>query len=310
MSRFTISAALAAQVLLALPMTADAHDSAAPPGAPHRWLPAEEWVYRHWVPFSEQDLTDALALKRGELEAYLYDDHHSLSELARRRGIEVGALADRLVAPWRERSDPGHVAVLRDRTLRVLTQGHLAQHVFFHVYHGVDVESVAPRLFGVSSERFAQRRRAGAAPDEIARVAGRSAADVRSRMTRLLSAEQAAGVRARQTPPAGASRMLSRQRSRLSCWTTRPLPRWDPGSPYGKQMIQHGEHPARWPSTPAERLGDEARVERVRRTLPRTCWRPPRRWTWSTRPTGRIASPLCTLPVRLGRVSSPEAARR
>jgi hypothetical protein len=85
---------------------------------------------RHWVPFDRERLERALRLRGRSLEAYLFNDHHTLAELARRRGINVNWLADHLVAPWQPIVDAQNLAVLRGRTVRVLTQGHLAQHVF------------------------------------------------------------------------------------------------------------------------------------------------------------------------------------
>ena len=80
----SIVAAFVVMCVLAAP--ARAHDSLAPAGAGHNWLPDEEWVHRHWLPFDERELEAALGLRRRELEAYLYDDHHTLAELARARG--------------------------------------------------------------------------------------------------------------------------------------------------------------------------------------------------------------------------------
>src|SRR4051794_5544282 len=91
-----------------------AHDSLAPPGGSHNWLPAELWVYAHWVPFDEQALYDALGLDARSLEAYLYDDHRRLADLALARGITVDELADRLIASDHD-ADPGLLPVLRER---------------------------------------------------------------------------------------------------------------------------------------------------------------------------------------------------
>src|SRR3954453_15135250 len=100
-----------------------AHDSLAPPGASHNWLPSELWVYAHWVPFDEQALYDALGLDERSLEAYLYNDHHRLAGAAVFRGMSADQLADRLTAGW-DSADADRRALLRDRTLHVLTQGH------------------------------------------------------------------------------------------------------------------------------------------------------------------------------------------
>ena len=52
------------------PASAQAHDSLAPLGASHNWLPEEEWVGRHWIPFDEQALKAELGLKGRNLHAY------------------------------------------------------------------------------------------------------------------------------------------------------------------------------------------------------------------------------------------------
>jgi hypothetical protein len=77
----------------------------------------------------------------------------------------------------------------------------------------------------------------------------------------------------------------------LPCWMRRPLPAQDGSNPFGKAMRQHGTHTAAWPSTPRQWRADERRVERVRRSLERSCWRRPRAWSWHAvdSPGGRIA---------------------
>ena len=62
-----------------------AHDSLAPAAASHNWLPEEEWVTRHWIPFDEQALKAALGLRRRDLQGYLYNDHRALATLAQAR---------------------------------------------------------------------------------------------------------------------------------------------------------------------------------------------------------------------------------
>ena len=80
----SIVAAFVVMCVLAAP--ARAHDSLAPAGAGHNWLPDEEWVHRHWLPFDERELEAALGLRGRELEAYLYDDHHTLAGSGSVRG--------------------------------------------------------------------------------------------------------------------------------------------------------------------------------------------------------------------------------
>ena len=93
--------AIALLTVVLAPAGAGAHDSLAPPGASHNWLPVEEWVGRHWIPFDEQALKAELGLTRRDLHAYLYNDHRVLAALT----DDPQALADRLVAPWQGISD-------------------------------------------------------------------------------------------------------------------------------------------------------------------------------------------------------------
>jgi hypothetical protein len=279
--------------------TAIAHDSLAPAGAAHNWLPGEEWVYRHWIPFDEQVLKLALGLQGRELEAYLYNDHHTLAELAVARGVHPEQLADYLVAPWRPIADHAHVTMLRDRTMRLLTQGHLAQHVFFHVFHGLDASAGARKAFGISPERYLKLRSARASPLDIARKGEMPVSGIRQMMIELFRTDYQRGIDSGQTWAAESELIMTRQLARLPCWTRSPPARWDPGNPYGKQMQQHGDHPSDWPRTPAERREDHRRVDRSRRSLPRSCWRrpPPSPTATNARLAGHPRTPslLCRL---------------
>jgi hypothetical protein len=253
-----------------------AHDSLAPAGASHRWLPDdEEWVYRHWIPFDERRLNLALGLRRGELEAHLYNDHRVIADLARHRGLDLEALADHLVEPWRSRVDAARVAVLRERTIRLLTQGHLAQHLFFHVFHGVGIASAARTLFGTSPIRFLRLRQQRHRPLQIAKRNGLSERRVRNRLAQHLRATRDEGLARQEAWPSESTRVLRRQLRAVACWLRTPMPAFDPGNPYGKARRQHGRHPRRWPFTAAQRRKDDRRVERVRRSLRRSCWRRP-----------------------------------
>jgi AraC-like DNA-binding protein len=276
--RWSAGLAVAAGLLLGPAPDGRTHDSLAPAGAPHHWLPGEQWVYRHWVPFDEQALKLALGLDGRGLEAFLYNDHHTLAGLARARGLDPGRLADQLVSPWAPVVDGAHFAVLRDRTLRLLTQGHLAQHVFFHVYHGLDAAATAPEVFGSSAQGFLEWRLRGASPLDIARQRGVSISAVHRGVAELFAADRQQGLRSQQAWPTESDRIMARQIGRLDCWSRKPLARWDPANPYGKQMQQHGDHPRGWPATAAEHRDDAARVEGSRRSLPTSCWRRPPAW--------------------------------
>jgi hypothetical protein len=285
------AAALAVSLAAAAPLPAHAHDSRAPPGAPHVWLPHERWVARHWIPFDLRRLQRSLGLAPRDFYAFVFNDHRTLARLARSRGIDVGQLADHLVAPWRATVDDERVAVLRARTLRLLTQGHLAQHVFFHLFHTPGIKSAAVKVLRLSLARLRRLRARGLSVLDIARLRGVAPGALRRGILRAFRKHRDDGVRLQQALPTQAARVLAEQATLLPCWTRRPLPAQDDGNPFGKAMREHGAHTAAWPSTARQWRADERRVERVRRSLTRSCWPRPRGWSWSAAglPGGRSA---------------------
>lgn len=275
----------------------------APPGAPHQWLPNDRWLQEHWIPFDQRRLERALGLGAKELEAYLVNDHHTLADLARRRGLPVASLADRLVAPWRRRVGASHVAMLRGRTMQILTQGHLAQHAFFHVFHSLGSTFVAEGLFGVSSVELDAQRRLGRTPLEVALEHGKREAALTEGLVELLRRHRDGGVRLLEAWPAQSDRMLARQVATLPCWLRSVRPSMDWGNPYGKAMHQHGRHARGWPATSAQEREDERRVRRFYARLRWTCWPRVPPWRWSS-----LAARATPAP-RVGR-ESPERPGR
>ena len=264
------------------PQIADAHDSLAPAGARHTWLAEEDWIAYHWIPFDEQALKRALGLRGRELQAYLYNDHHTLADLALRRGLDVESLADQLVAPWRGRADEERMALLRDRTLRLLTQGHLAQHVFFHIFHNGGATRLLAQHLNTSTATVHAERARGMTFRQIAHRRGVALGTLTHPLVGSFQYRQRQGVELGVAVRSEAARILARQRAALPCWLRRPHPARDAGNPYGKAIAQHGEHRAGWPVSSRQRSENEARVERVRRSLEPSCWRPPPRWTPTT----------------------------
>ena len=260
---------------------AQAHDSLAPPGSPHNWLPDEEWVHRHWVPFDEQTLKARLGLRGLELQAYLYDDHRTLAMLAGERGLDVDRLADELVAPWQGIS-AAQRSLLRARTLQILTQGHLAQHMFFHVFHGRHLNPSAHDLFGMRGPRYRALRADGLTLVQIARRGGVSQRRLRSGIRLLIEADARDGVARQEAWPAESAQIVRRTLAWLPCWISRPAASLDPTNPYGKSLQLHGRHAAPWPATARERRSDELRVDRWLRRMPISCWTRPPIWSWTT----------------------------
>jgi Tol biopolymer transport system component len=188
-------------------------DSLAPRNAPAHWLPPEDWVYNHWLPFDEERLYAVLGITRQDLWQQLRDDRRTLAQLAAERGWRPKRLAAALVDPAQ-----GDVKLLRGRAKRVITQGHLAQHIFFHSLHQFAVPSEAPELFGVTDARFRELRRAELSPLTVARLHGRSPGKVEALAIAVLRERVAAGVESGAMPAAQGRRLLRRQLTQLPRW--------------------------------------------------------------------------------------------
>src|SRR4051812_17571646 len=160
--RERVLAAVVVVILLGLPAAAAARDSHAPAGGSDNWLPCDAWVMFHWLPFDEAKLYALLGKSREDVRAWLRDDnHHTLAQLAARRGLTMREAAAALAL---------NAGVLRNHTVDALTQGHLAQHVLFHYFHQPLIASRAASVFGVSPVEFRRLRLHGTSPAEIGRA--------------------------------------------------------------------------------------------------------------------------------------------
>jgi Tol biopolymer transport system component/plastocyanin len=215
-------ALLTLAVLALMPAAAEAksNDSLAPPDAPPHWLPPEPWVYNHWLPYDEGRLYALLHVTRERLWRQLRDDHRNVAQLAARHGWrDPERLAAALVAPWRGQIGAARVAVLRGRALRTLTQGHLAQHLFFHSLHQFAIPSRAPQIFGLSDAAFRDvRRTLELSPLTIARLHGRSPARVEALSVAALRERARAGVAGHAISRRQARILLRRQVTQLPRW--------------------------------------------------------------------------------------------
>src|SRR3954454_1356977 len=201
------------------PIVTHSPDSDAPAKAPAHWLPPEAWVYNHWLPYDETRLYRLLAITRVGLWEQLRDDHRTLAQLAARHGWQdPRRLAAALTAPEAASVGSARARVLRERALRTITQGHLAQHLFFHSLHQFGIASEAPAIFGVSDIEFRRLRRAELSPLAIARLHDRSPGEVEARAIAVLRERARTGVRGRAIPKAQADRLLRRQLSQLPRW--------------------------------------------------------------------------------------------
>src|SRR3954447_13942827 len=201
------------------PIVTKSSDSDAPANAPAHWLPPEAWVYNHWLPYDETRLYALLGITRVGLWEQLRDDHRTLAQLAARHGWpDPRKLAATLVAPDAAKAGAPRAQALRERALRTITQGHLAQHLFFHSLHQFGIASEAPAIFGVTDVEFRRLRRAELSPLAIARLHGRSPGQVEALAIAVLRERANTGVRGHAMPRAQADRLLRRQLSQLPRW--------------------------------------------------------------------------------------------
>ena len=246
MSRSARRVFLGLVVTVAVAAPASGHDSLSPATARHNWLPKEDWSAFHWAPVDEVRLARLLGVTHRELYEYQADDHRTLAQLALSKGIDPLALREELLAPWKGRVPRAHLRVLRRNTSRLMTQGHLAQHVFWHPFHAPAYRrraaQAARALFGVSIATYRRMRRAGKTQVEIAAAGGRTPAQLRRVVVSHLVSEAREGVRLRLTPRSQMARMLERQKALVGCWMRKPLPHFDPEIPFGDPLSHHGPH--------------------------------------------------------------------
>lgn len=210
-----VAAALSA-LLIAPP--AHTADTEAPPGAGKNWLPNEDWVIRHWIPFEERRLYAALKVRKHEVFTWLDDYDHTIASLARRQGVDPSALIRRLVRPWKGRVSRRQYLLLRSRTRRTMTQSHLSRHLLFHVFHNRRIGRNAKRFFGVSHATWWKLRSSGHTVLEVARRGGRSERQVRRELLPFLERELRVGVKRNMTPRRQARAFFRTQRSKLRAW--------------------------------------------------------------------------------------------
>ncbi len=213
---------------LAAPATAYHPDPDAPPGAPAVWLPDEPWVDHRWLPFEQRTLLEQLGVDYEAFHDVLVREQ-PLADFARERGLEPAVLVARLLA-WR-RNGATPLTEMRRRTWKVLTQPHLAAHVFTHHFHDSALVRAAPSIFGITPQRYDQLMTSEMlCPLDLARRYGRSRVAVQTRTLAALRAAQRAGVRRGAMPAAQEETFAFSARVAFTHWLTsnvhgRPLPK-------------------------------------------------------------------------------------
>lgn len=244
-----------------------------PAGARHGLLPDEPWVMAHWAPFDERVLTDGLRLHPAQLEAFLYNDHHTIAQLARQRHVGFTGLVRRLTA-WADAVPGADRAEMERRTRLVLVSGHLAQHVFFRVFHGSDLVPPVVRTAGISWATFDAQRARRWSLRRVVSVSGGDPVAVEQSVVSMINAVRDRGVAGHETPGSEGVRLATRQRGRLHCWFTRPAQSLDSAAPYDRGYTKHaGSHTSRdVPRTRAQQAVEDRKISRGLAGRPKACW--------------------------------------
>ncbi|WP_445149932.1 TolB family protein [Baekduia sp. Peel2402] len=239
-------------------------DDLAPPDAPAHWLPPEPWVYNHWLPYDEGRLYRVLHITRDGLWEQLRDDHRTLAQLAARHGYpSARVLAAKLVAGRKVTGTSR--AELERRARMTITQGHLAQHLFFHSLHQFAIPSAAPDIFGVTDAAFRTLRRQELSPLAIGRMHGRSPGRIEGDAIAVLRERIAFGISEGDITARQAQILLRRQLTQL--------PRWLDQARYNGPPLTHKgalvQKPRDYASNPAiSRDGRFVAYEGYRQKLP------------------------------------------
>lgn len=191
----------------------------APPGAPDNWLPRDEWVQEHWLPYEETRLFKLLGVSEAEVRSWVSKDR-PLADLARSRGLDADKLIARLAKPWRGKVSPKQERKLRRRTRITFTQGHLGLHILNHHTHS----STINRILGKILAGKPVTAYPGMTYFEVAEQNGVSREAVREEMVAALTATSKRGVKLKATPKAQAARWLSVQIPRVLSVLNTPLP--------------------------------------------------------------------------------------
>jgi hypothetical protein len=249
LTRITVTL-LAVLFILGCAVVANARDSEAPKGAGDRWLPCEPWVMYHWLPFSSKTLYKTTGITRKEWHDYIApdDDRHSLGKLIEKHGGNPDEVVQTLMQRWKGRVSEAQLAELTRRSNALMTEGHLAQHVFFHFFHHPMLGIRARWIFNVSPGEYHSARMVGFTPREIAKQGGVPIARAVRRALVVLREIQDEAVASGETTRAQARNFLVEQRRWVPTWLNQSVrPRGKPfptgsASPAGSRDIQACQH--------------------------------------------------------------------
>jgi hypothetical protein len=208
----------------ALPSAASAKDSNAPKNAGERWLPCDDWVMLHWIPFDESDFAKLTGAKPSRVLDWIRDDqHHTLGQLVALKGLTLDQATDDLTARWQGRVSAQRLSVLKARTMDMLTQGHLSQHVLFHHFHAPVIAVHSQEIFGLSRGDYTAARRAGFTPAQMGRHEHRSKRRVKLAVLRVMRTYMRKAIADQEIGASEAHRFYRRQVRYTARWLAQNL---------------------------------------------------------------------------------------
>lgn len=215
----SFAAVLVTSSALIFTSVSSSKDSLAPATAGDRWLPCERWVLYHWNPVDMQRLFARTGIKESELFDWLRDDdNHDLAGLIKKHGDDPVKAVEASLAVERGASSAER-AILSERAGRLLTQGHLAQHVFFHVFHSSAIRQNAREIFGMNPWDYSRARRLGFSATDIGRLKrGYSRRQTANRILKVIVRYEQRGVARRETSRAQAADYLDQIRTFIDPW--------------------------------------------------------------------------------------------
>jgi hypothetical protein len=222
--RSFLAVLMLAVAICVLPTAAAAKDSNAPKSASDRWLPCDDWVMLHWIPFDEGDFARVSGANPHRVLNWIRDDqHHTLGQLVALKGITLDQATDELTERWSGKVSAERLSILKKRTMDMLTQGHLSQHVLFHHFHDPVIAVHSQEIFGLSRGDYTVARRSGYSPAEMGRHQHRTKRQVKVAALRVMRKYMRVAIASQEISAPEAQRFYRRQVRYANRWLSQRL---------------------------------------------------------------------------------------
>lgn len=222
---------------------AQSKDSLAPKTAGDRWLPCEPWVMYHWNPLDMPKFYERTGIRQTELYRWMRDDdHHTFAGVLESQGLDPEkVIADSLATTVA--TTPRMRATLKARAERLLTQGHLAQHVFFHWFHNPSIRQHSRAIYSMAPWDYARARRMGFTPAQIGSIHnGFSRKETANRIVEAMMRDEQRGVRAHQTTASQAAHYRERIVKLADTWLDQRYRKPKQSGPLPHPLNHHDSH--------------------------------------------------------------------